>query len=103
MDFLQIFGTAAMVTLAIICWKMAHPKDNPLYLAVGQTVFKWLFFALVVLTIGRVLTFVQLVPPEIARYVNSITFLLAVVFIVISVLSYNKHGIVDGFGKLMKK
>ena len=103
MDFLQILGTAAMMTLAVICWKMAHPKDNPLYLAVGQTVFKWLFFALVVLVVGRILTFVNLLPVDVARYINSFAFLAAVVCIVVSVLRYNKHGFVDGFGRLMKK
>jgi len=103
MDLLQILGTAAMMTLAVICWKMAHPKDNPLYLAVGQTVFKWIFFALAVLTIGRIFTFAELLPTEIARYINSFAFLLAVICIVISVLNYNKQGFVDGFGKLMKK
>lgn len=103
MDILQILGTAAMMTLAVICWKMAHPKNNPLYLAVGQTVFKWLFFALAVLTIGRILTFASLLPTEVARYINSGAFLLAVFFIVLSVLSYNKYGFVDRFGKLMKR
>ena len=103
MDILQILGTAAMMTLAAICWKMAHPKDNPLYLAVGQTVFKWLFFALTILVIGRILTFIGVMPTEVARYVNSVAFLAAVICIVASVLTYNRHGFVDGFGKLMKK
>lgn len=106
MDFqqwLQILGTAAMATLAVICWKMAHPKNNPLYLAVGQTVFKWLFVALVILSVGRIFTFVGVLPTEVARYINSGAFIIAVGFIVGSVLTYNKQGFVDGFGKLLKK
>jgi len=103
MDILQILGTAAMMTLAVICLKMAYPQNNRLYLAVGQTVFKWLFVALAVLVIGRVLTFAGILPTEVARYINSITFMVAVLFIVISVLSYNNYGLFDKFGKLAKR
>jgi len=107
MDFFEIaiqtVGTAAMATLAVVCWKMAHPKNNPLYLAVGQTVFKWIFVVLAVLVTGRVLAIGGLLSTEVARYINSVTFLVAIVFIVISVLTYNKQGFVDSFGKLMKK
>lgn len=92
-----------MLTLAVICWKMAHPKNNPLYLAVGQTVFAWIFVALVVLSVGRIFTFAGVLPTEVARYINSVAFLIAVAFIVGSVLTYNKQGFVDSFGKLMKK
>lgn len=92
-----------MMTLAVICWKMAHPKNNPLYLAVGQTVFMWIFVALVVLSLGRIFTFVNVLPTEVARYINSATFLVAVGFIVGSVLTYNKYGLVDRFGRLIKK
>lgn len=102
MDLLQILGTAAMATLAVICFKMAHPKNNPLYLAVGQTVFMWLFIALVVLSIGRIFTFAGVLPTEVARYINSFTFIVAVGFIVGSVLTYNKYGLVDRFGRLIK-
>ena len=103
MDILQILGTAAMLTLAVICWKMAHPKNNPLYLAVGQTVFKWIFLALVVLSVGRIFTFAGLLPTEVARFINSGAFLIAVFFIIVSVLRYNQQGFVDGFRKLIKK
>lgn len=99
---LQILGTAAMMTLAVICIKMAYPKQNALYLAVGQTVFKWLFVALMTLSIGRLLTFFHAISAEVARYINSGAFMLVVVFIVISVLTYNREGLVDGFGKLLK-
>ena len=88
-DVIQILGTAAMLTLAVICGMLSYPKGNPLYTAIGQVVFRWLFFALVLLSVGRIGTFIGL-DTEIARYVNSFAFLVAVIAITVNVFRHSR-------------
>jgi hypothetical protein len=89
MDILQTLGTAAMFTLAVICGMLSYPDRNPLYIAVGQVVFRWIFFALVFLSVGRVGTFIGL-DTEMARFINSAAFLVAVVAITINVFRHTR-------------
>lgn len=89
MDILQIFGTAAMCTLAVVCGMLSYPERNPLYTAIGQYVFRHLFFALVILSIGRVGTFIGL-DTEVARYINSVSFIIAVLFVTFEVYNFTR-------------
>ena len=90
MDILQILGTAAMLTLAAVCGMLSYPDRNPLYIAIGQYVFRWMLFALVVLSVGRIGTFIGMLDTEVARYINSGAFLLAVLAITIEVFKFSR-------------
>lgn len=88
MDIIALLGTAAMLTLAVVCLMLALPVNQRLFLVTGRTVFGWLFVALFIFVLTRFLTLGFNLPTEAARNINSVAFMLAVGGIILNVIRH---------------